>query len=236
MERRRVGAVAVALLLALVSVQVVDPRVEDRQPPEVDFSDPPAEVAADAAERFEYVDYAYRLDFAYSRDDQWEQMRWMAVDHSDREYYKEGPSGNSGVVIYGTESVTYVRPGNNADWRVMGMREILYPVSVISQPFLPGRIRNSQASISHQNSTSTVVSLDVHPVKVAPQYTGNATLYIDRKSGLILRASIIYETPNGLRFLRFYLTDSNIDLERPEDATSAKEILWDVARGPIVDL
>lgn len=237
MRARPVAAAVVVLLLVVVSVQVVDPRLNDRRPPAVDFDDPPAEVAADAAKRFEYVDYAYRFDIKYGPNPNWRQVRMMQVDNTDRTFYKEGPLGEDGVVMYGTDAVTYVRPGEDAAWRVTGMREVIFNRKTIAQQFLVERIRRSSATVVDENSSTVVIHVDVHPVKVAPRFPGNATLFVSKGTGLIHRASIVFVTPNGPKYLKFYLLNQGNDLERPDDLPiSSRAIAWDVSRGPIVNL
>lgn len=239
MRTRTAAAVAVvALLLVAASVQLADPQFGERTPPEVDFTEPPAAVAADAATQFEYVDYAYRIDFARNRSGPWRQVRTMQVDHSDREYYKTGPAGDGGVVLYGSDSVAFVRPTPDSAWRVTFLRDVIYPVKHVSQPLMPHRIRDSNATVVSENHSSAVISVDVHPLKVASYLPGNATLSIDKQTGLIDTAEVAYDNDRtGTNYLRFSLTETGTQVDRPDDIPfSFQEFVWDLLRGPLVNL
>lgn len=237
MERRTAIVVAVVLLLgAVAAIQLADPRFGERTPPEVNFSEPPEEVAADAATQFKYVDYAYRIDFRRNRTDDWRQVRTMRVDHSDREYYKTGPMGQDGVVIYGTDAVTFVRPGSDNSWRITAIQEALYPALPITQPFRPESIRDSNAESIFENSSIKRIKVFTHPVKIAQYSSGTAILSIQKDSGLIECAYISY-TPGQTRpiYLHFHLTSVEVNVNRPSKiGPSIQELFWDVVRGPLL--
>lgn len=239
MERRTAIVVAVVLLLgAVAAIQLADPRFGERTPPEVNFSEPPEEVAADAATQFEYVDYAYRIDFRRNRTDDWRQVRTMRVDHSDREYYKTGPNGENGVVLYGTDAVTFVRPGPESKWRVTAVREVLYDKKIIGQPINTKRIRGSNASYLYQNQSVILIQVPVHSINVANHLPGNSIITIDKESGLVESVLVSYK-PDQARTLhaRFRLTDKNIDIDRPQEIpASPREYFWDFLRGPVFDM
>jgi len=231
-------AAAVLLLVAAGAIQLADPQFGDRRPPSVDFSEPPAQVAADAATQFEYVDYAYRIDFRQNRSGEWRQVRTMRVDNTDHEFYKTGPIGEKGVVLYGTDAVTFVRPSEGARWRVTFLREVLYNPHLIAQPFLVNRLSGSNASIISTNRSQYVVRINLHLLKVARELPGNTTLYINKTSGRIDYAEVVYHPkPSQTLYLRFQLTGTRIDVKRPPRIPfSFREVFWDLMRGPLVNL
>lgn len=232
--------VAIGLILvvlgSVVTVQLADPRLGERSPPDVDFSEPPSEIAADAATQFEYIDYSYRIDFRRNRTDDWRQVRTMQVDHTDREYYKTGPNGEDGVVLYGTDAVTFVRPDKKMAWRVTPIHDTVFPAPSISQPFYVNRLLHSNPSIVSQNSSLLQIHVSVHPLKVATHSSGSAYLSIDKQSGLIKCALVTYHpVPSETLYLRFHITDSYVNVSRPRSIPfSPREIIWDVVRGPFV--
>lgn len=236
MQSRTVAAAILLVLLGfVVAVQLADPQLGERSPPDVDFSDPPSEIAADAATQFEYIDYSYRIDFRRNRTDDWRQVRTMQVDHTDREYYKTGPNGEDGVVIYGNDAVTFVRPGDGNPWRVTAIQDATYPAPAISQPFRVDEIRRSNSTIVSDNFSTAVINLPIHPVKIAQLSTGQATLWIHKQTGLIEYARITYSPDKSQRlYLYFQLTATEIDVDRPKGVKSSpREFFWDIIRGPI---
>ena len=236
MERRR-GAIAIVILLlvSVVVIQLTDPQFDERTPPEVDFSEPPNEIAADTATRFEYVNYAYKIELSNNESGLWRHIRTVEIDHTDREYYKLGPAGEDGIVLYGTDAVTFIRPGIESAWRVTPIDETVYSPSTISQPFLPERMRTSEATIISENKSFLVIKLQSHSLNVAEHFPGNSTIYVNKDEGLITRAYVTYRTPtSGDRHLRFGVNKTNVSLNRPEDIRfSLTEFVWDLLRGPV---
>ena len=229
----------VALLLgAFVVVQIVDPRLGERTPPEVNFSEPPNEVAADSAAQFKYVDYTYRIDFRRNRSEEWRQVRTMKVDHTDREYYKTGPAGERGLVLYGTDAVAFMRPTPNSSWRTTFYREVVYHPSTTGVPFLIDRMRSSDASIISQDRSTVMIRVETHPLNVARELPGNATLRINRETGLIESANVTYKPqPSQTLYLQFRLTETDTDVRRPKGVRfSVMELILDLFRGPVVNL
>lgn len=239
MNRRRSAlAAAIVVLGIVVGIQLADPRIGGGSPPAVNYSDPPSKIATDAARQFDYIDYAYRLDFSRNRSGDWHRIRMLRVDHSDREYYQEGPLGQDGVVLYGTDAVTFVRPGQSSSWRVTFLRDVTFLAATRSEPFSEHELRNAKARIVGQNATMIIIKADVQPTKVAKGAPGTTTFYINKRSGIIQYATATYHPANNESlYLRFTLIDTNIDVKRPRGIPfSPRELLWDVLRGPIVDL
>lgn len=228
-------AIVLALLLAVGAVQLLDPVVGERHPPAVDFSEPPAEVAADSAARLAFVDYSYRIDIADNRSGPWEQVRVARIEHSDREYRKAGPLGNRGVVIYGTDAAAFARPGSGGDWQLSGHPDTVYPVPALSQPFLVERIRASNASVEAENRSVFVVRIDSNPLKLASVYQGNATVYVNKTDRTLEKVLVPYDSgPRRVSYLRFTLTGTEPTVERPDGlAVSTWELGWDLLRGPL---
>lgn len=233
--RRTLAAVALALLVAAAGVQLLDPAFDERRPPEVDFSEPPAQVAADSATRLEYVDYAYRIDLARDRDGPWEQLRVVCIEHSDREYRKVGPLGRRGVALYGTDSAAFVRPGADGEWRFVSRPEVMYPVRMLSQPFLLDRIEYSSTDVVVDNASMLVVQIDSNPMKFVKSYSGNATVFVNKSDGTIDKVLAEYDTgPTGIRYARFERTTDEPAVSRPNSlGPSLREVLWDLLRGPL---
>lgn len=228
-------AVLGVVLLAVGGVQLLDPVLDERPAPEVDFSEPPAEVAADSAARFEHVDYAYRIDVADNRSGPWEQVRVARIEHSDREYYKSGPLGSRGVVIYGTDAAAFVRPGSDGVWRFAAHPDVVYPVRTLSQPFLVDKIGTSGASMIADNRSMLVVRLDSNPLKIAERFPGNATIYVSKTNGTVVKTVVSYDSGRSrISYFRFRLIGTEPAVERPDDlGTSSLEIGWDLLRGPL---
>lgn len=239
MERRTALVVTmIVLLFSAVLIQLADPQFVERTPPEVDYSEPPAEVAADAATQFEYMDYAYRIDFRRNQSDEWRQVRTMKVDHTDREYYKTGPNGEKGVVIYGTDAITFVRSGKENPWRVTAVSSTVYPAHPITQPFRPDVIRNSKAERISENSSRILIKIQAHPIKLAEYSNGSAILSINKEIGVVEWAQISYNpSPSETLYLHFYLTSTDSNVNRPEAIDiSIRELILDIVRGPIVNI
>lgn len=239
MERRTAMVVTVTFLLfSFVIIQLADPQFGQRTPPEVDYSEPPAEVAAGAATQFEYMDYAYRIDFRRNHSDEWRQVRTMKIDHSDREYYKTGPNGENGVVVYGTDAIAFVKSGKGTPWRATADSSAVYPARTITQPFRPDIIRNSKAERISENSSSVLIKIHSHPIKIAQYSRGTAILSINKDANVIEWGRISY-SPSSSETLHLYfrLTSTGSNVDRPETiALSIREFILDVVRGPIVNL
>jgi len=236
MERRVAIAGAVVLLLsAVIVVQLLDPQFGEREPPEVDFSEPPNEVAADAAAQFEYVDYAYRVDIKYDESEEWRQWSVTHVDHSNRTYRKVGPGGEQEEVLYGTTAAGFVRHDIGEDWQVIGRTGFVYPVPYLTQPIYVEQLREADASILAENLSTIEIQVNVNPLKIEGDYPGNSTLIINKRTSMIENVHIKYN-PNqmGTQYLRLQVTETGTTVKRPEELSfSPSEIFWDLARGPL---
>jgi len=236
MERRLAIAGAIVLLLsAVVVVQMLDPQFEERTPPEVDFSEPPNEVAADAAEQFEYVDYAYRVDVKYNGSDGWRQLVVTQVDHTQRAYRSVGPGGEDETVIYGTTTTAFVRPTAGEEWSVVGKPELVYPVKRLTQPIFVGRIRADKANIVSEGRSTVTIRVDVNPMKIEGGLPGNASIVVNKDTGMIESVHVAYEPPEmETRYLRLKVTEKGTNVARPEAiGLSLSEAFWDLLRGPL---
>jgi hypothetical protein len=236
MDRRRAVVGAVLLLLsAVIVVQVLDPQFEERTPPEVDFSEPPNEVAADAAKQFEYVDYAYRVDIAYNASDEWRQWGVAWVDHSNRSYRKVGPAGERQEVLYGTSAAGFVRPTIDEDWVLMGRPGFVYPAKSVTQPTYSKRLKEADAQVIDKDPSTTTIHTDVNPVKTVGDYPGSAVLVVNRSSGLIESIHVAYEPGRGeTRYLRFQVIEVGTTVNRPGSiGFSSIEVFLDLLRGPL---
>lgn len=229
---------AVLFILSVVGVQLTDPDFDSRETPTIDFSEPPAEVVADSAKQFEYIDYAYRIDVRNQRSSSWRQVRTMRVDHSDNEFLKTGPVGRQGIILYGTDAVTFVRPAWDASWRVTPVPEVIYPARDISQPFIIDRLRSADATILSDNTSMLIVRLNVHSMKIASYLPGNSTIVINKRSGFIEKATVVYHHDRTKAMvLKFRLTSTDVDVVRPREIPfSPREVVWDLLRGPVFEL
>ena len=162
----------------------------------------------------------------------------MEVDHSDKEYYKTGILGSEGVVMYGNDAVTFVKVGATGRWGITPTRETAFPAPTISQPFKAGTIRNSPATVISENSTTIVIRSSSYPLKLADYSTGSSIFYIDTQSDLIQQARFTYHPSNNeTLYMNFVLTERSVDVHRPDDLPfSPRELLWNLLRGPIVDI
>lgn len=223
------------VLFAAGGVQLLDPVFGERPTPEVDFSEPPAEVAADSAERFEHVDYAYRIDIADNRSGPWEQFSSVKVDHTRRRYRMLGPLGFEGTHIFGNDAVTFARPGPDETWRVGYVPETTYPAPVITQPFSVSHIRGAKGVIVMETDSSVVIRLDVNPLKLVDEYPGSIVLHVDKRANVVEKAFVSYEVgPDRARTARFEVVDTGTTVERPDDLSiSPREVFWDALRGPL---
>lgn len=233
--RRALAAALLVLLFAVGGVQLLDPTFHEPRPPEVDFSEPPAQVAADSAARLEYVDYAYRIDLAKDRDGPWEQLRVVWIERSDREYRKVGPLGERGVVTYGTESAVYVRAGANGTWRFVFHPDVVYPVRTLSQPFLVHRIERANTTVLTDNESVFVVRIEANPMKFVDALSGNATITVNKTDRTIETVLASYDTgPTGIRYARFRRITVQVDVRRPSTLEpSLRAVGWDLLRGPL---
>lgn len=224
------------LLVAVTAVQLADPQLQARQPPEVTFSDPPAKVAAEAATQFEYVDYAYQIDFRWNRSDEWRQAETVRVANSNRKYIAKGPLGSNGTTIYGNSAVTFVRPGTNESWQVAPNGETVYPALGFTQPLDPRTIREANVTVTSDNSSTLLVRTDSNSLKFIQDYPGTSSLYINRDSGLIERADFEYKVaPNQTQQIRFRVLTTGQSVQRPKSLPfSLREYFWDLLRGPLI--
>lgn len=236
MERRVavVGAVLV-LLSAIVVVQVLDPQFGERTPPEVNFSEPPNEVAADAAKQFEYVDYAYRVDMKYNGSDGWRQWGVAWVDHSNQSFRKVGPGGEREEVLYGTTSAGFVRPTVDEGWIVVGRPAFVYPAKSVTQPTYGKRLSEANAYVVDENPSTITIQTEINPVKAIGHYPGTAKLVVNKSSGLIDSIHVVYEPGRyGTQYLRLQVVEKGTSVHRPDGiGLSSKEIFWDLVRGPL---
>lgn len=237
MDRRVPVAVAALLVLTAGGVQLADLPIDDPSPPRVDFTEPPAQVAADSAARFSAVDYAYRLDIADDPKGPWQQVRVARISHDDRRYRKAGPLGNRGMVLFGNDAIAFARAGRSNRWKPVTRPATAYPVPAVSQPFLVDKIERAPASVAAQNQSMVVIDIDTVSLKFADGLQGNATLFIDKGSGAISHAIVaVRVSPQRVRYLRFQLTDTDPVVTRPETIPlSPRELLWDVLRGPLFE-
>lgn len=234
--RSALVTVTIISLILFAAVQIWDPDLATIGPQDVDFSRPPADVAAHSAAQYGHLDYAYRLDIAEDRNGPWKPVRKVAISHTDQRYWKSGPLGPRGVVIYGTDALTFLRPGESASWRISYSADAVYPAPSITQPFLVESIATSNASIMHENDSLLVIEIDSNPLKITSMYPGHATIYVDKRSGRIEEALVSYTTEsNNNRFLRFHEIQDGPTAQPPADATIRSiEIFWDLLRGPLV--
>lgn len=236
MDRRIAAAGAVFLLLsAVVVVQILDPQFGERSPPEVDFSEPPNEVAADAAEQFEYVDYAYRVEVAKDESDEWRQFGVTHVDHSNRTYQSMGPEGEKETVIYGTTAAAFVRPTIDEDWIVIARPGVVYPVSYLTQPIYVERIRAEEARVLSENSSTATIHFDINPLKIDDNLPGNSIVIVNKKTGMVESVRVAHDTPHsGARYLRLQVIKTGTTVERPKAiGFSLSEVCLDLLRGPL---
>ena len=232
-----VGIVAAVLFLIVASIQLADPQLGEREPPEVDFTEPPAEVAADAATQFEYVDYAYRIEVSDNRSGEWRQFIGTWVDHSNRRFRSEGPRGDCGAVIYSTDAISYVRPGPDEHWRVTGTAGTEYPARRVTQPFLPDSIRQANISVVSQDASTITVEANINPMKFEEYYPANSTLLINKSSGLVESVVVTIDGISRTYYLRFQQTETNITVERPDAIPFyPRAVFWDLVRGPLFGL
>lgn len=230
---------AVSLLLLVLAsagtVQLVDPPLDEQRPATVDFTDPPAQVAADSASRLEHVDYAYRIDLADDPDGPWEQLRVVWIEHSDREYRKVGPLGESGVVIYANDAVVFARPGEDAAWRMGYVPEATYPAPTITQPYNLTVLRQGRASVVRENSTDLIIESRTMPLKVVPTSSGRAIVHMDKQRMLVVQAVFAYDVGESRKeFLRFRLVETRTTVDRPSKLhMTPTEVFWDLLSGPV---
>lgn len=236
MDVRPVAAAVLVILAVVAGIQLADPHVgTDPDPPEVDFSDSPAEVAADSAAQFGSMDYTYRLSFRDDPGDAWRQVWEVHVDRSDREFYEKGPFGENGTHLYATESTGYFRVAPGTAWRFTS--RITYPPTPADQPFLAERLRNATTRVKSDNSSHLVVDIDVHPLNTAAYLPGNATLIIEKRTGRIERAYVVYNTQGDPKYLRFEFLEAGTDVHRPAGLpVSIQTMFWDLVRGPLFTL
>lgn len=233
---------AVSLLLLVLAsagtVQLVDPTLDEQRPATVDFTDPPAQVAADSAGRLEHVDYAYRIDLADDPDGPWEQLRVVWIEHSDREYRKVGPLGESGVVIYANDAVVFARPGEDAAWRMGYVPEVTYPAPTLTQPYNITLLRRGRATVVRENSTDLIIESRTMALKVIPTSSGRSRLHIDKQRKLVVWALFEYDVgENRTEFLRYRLIESHSMVERPSKLNlTPSELFWDILSGPVFRL
>lgn len=238
MNRRRLVSMAAILLAVAVVIQVADPAFGDQTPPPVDFTDPAAEVVADSAVRFSFVDHAYRLDIADEPSGPWEPFLVYFVDNSNRRYRSFGPTGQDGTQIYANDAAIFGRAGNDGHWRVGVLTKATYPAPEVIQPFRTEEFAGTNSSRLVDNSTWLVVRFDAILVKHVDPYPGKTTIFVNKQTELIHRAIVSYEVgEDRRRYVRFTLTDTDVDIDRPPDIPyTFQEFMGDLIQGPVFDL
>lgn len=148
-----------------------------------------------------------------------------------------GPAGDRGVVLYSTDAVSYIRPGQSGDWHVIGTAGTEYPAPRVTQPFLPASIRDANSIAVTQNASTLVIGTNVNPTKFGGPDPANATLEINKRSGLVEWGMVSLHGPFGVYYVRFQLIRTGISVERPREVHfSIKAVFWDLVRGPFFGL
>jgi hypothetical protein len=201
------AVVLVALVVGGVWVRLADPVALRGDAPTVDPADPPAEVAADAVERLEYVDYTYRLATARGSS------QVTQVDNTDREQF----------ATFGDVRKRYVREGGawvklgSGGWREIedgGIRR------TDPAPFDHEAIRAADVTVMAEGDGRMVVAINdsatVQAVTGRPTDGERLQLFVDTDSGRLTKVRylrVVGDT-SGWWVFTFYNYRST-DVKRP---------------------
>jgi hypothetical protein len=224
---RREAVVAAVLLLVLagVWVRLADPVALRDDPPTVDPGDPPGDVAADAVERLEYVDYTYRLSPNRGT------AQVTRVDNTDRELYSAFGSVRK---RYATEGAAWVQL-QGGPWRALDSSRFS---AERASPFDPDAIRAADVAVVREVDGILVVAIDdagtIEAVVGRGVEADRFELHVDTEAGRIVRARLHRSVGESSGWWEYDFYDYGAtDVARPPNVPGLtfEEAIRDIVRG-----
>jgi hypothetical protein len=191
------AVVLVVLVVCGVWVRVADPVALRGEPPQVDPSDPPNGVVADAVERLEYLDYTYRVQPSRVTD------QITRVENSHRETFTTIGGFRKRYRAEGELWLKFQGEG----WRSVDSPGFTHENAT---PFDPDPLRAADATVLANESGTLVVAVNdsatVSAVLRRDVSSGSLLFAVNLRSGRLTGARFVRDVGDGTRTwsYRFY--------------------------------